>query len=293
MQHNTGHTTKEKAMHTYAEYYKLCRESYNTSDQKLDLYDLKMHVCRPDEESELFTFPENYSELIESLSQKVNAKVGDRSQHYRDPSAKGYEVAIQIKEIWDLPELNEIAGHILPCLERTVFGSRIHCSAIHAYRNVPTDAPRVSSWLWHYDNNPKEAVKLMIYLTDVEEDTGAFELLEKDGDHIKMQTSRTGYNHWGPPYIPQSRIPEDIMNDFIEQGYEKKRIVGPKGTALFFDNNIVHTATIPTRGYRDVVIFNIKPTLYKFKPYISKEYTGSWEHKSPIMDPAQTAPRLK
>ena len=58
-----------------------------------------MHVCRPGEESELFTFPKNYSELIDSLSLKVDAKVNDASQHYRDPSAKGYEIAIQIKEI--------------------------------------------------------------------------------------------------------------------------------------------------------------------------------------------------
>ena len=88
------------------------------------------------EKSELFTFPENYSELIESLSQKVDAKVNDKSQHYRDPSANGYDIAIQIKEIWDLPELNQIADHILPCLEQTVFGSYVHCSAIHIYRNI-------------------------------------------------------------------------------------------------------------------------------------------------------------
>ena len=77
-------------MKTYAEYYELCKQSFDTSSQKLNLYDLKMHICRPNEQSELFTFPENYSELIESLSQKVDAKVGDDSQHYRDPSAKGY-----------------------------------------------------------------------------------------------------------------------------------------------------------------------------------------------------------
>ena len=280
-------------MKTYAEYYKLCKQSYGVSNQKLDLYDLKMHVCRPGEESELFTFPKNYSELIDSLSLKVDAKVNDASQHYRDPSAKGYEIAIQIKEIWDLPELNEIAAHILPCLEESVFGSHIHCSAIHIYRNVPTDSPKISSWLWHYDNNPKEAVKLLIYLTDVEESTAPFELLEKDGDHVKMQTSRTGYNHWGPPYIPQSRIPENILDQFISQGFEKRKIVGPKGTALFFDNNIVHKANVPTRDYRDVVIFNIRPTMFKLDPYVSRNFTGSWEHKSPIMDPTELKPRLK
>jgi hypothetical protein len=280
-------------MKTYAEYYKLCKESYNSSNQKMDLYDLKMRVCKPDEKNELFTFPDNYSELIDSLSEKINAKVNDKSQHYVDPSASGYDIAIQIKEIWDLPELKEIAGHILPCLEETVFGSHIHCSAIHIYRNIPTDSPKVSSWLWHYDNNPKEAVKLLIYLTDVEEDTGPFELLEHDNDYVKIQTSRTGHDHWLPPYIPQSRIPENIMNDFINQGYEKTKIIGSKGTALFFDNNIVHKANVPTRAYRDVVIFNIRPTMLKLDPYISRNFTGTWGHKSPIMNPEELIPRLK
>ena len=280
-------------MYTYAEYYKLCKDRYENSNQKLNLYDLKMHIRRPDEESELFTFPKNYSKLIDSLAKKISAKIDDKSQHYRDPSAKGYSMAIQIKDIWDLPELNEIAAHILPCLEQSVFGSRIHCSAVHAYRNIPTKASEISSWLWHYDNNPKEAVKLLIYLTDVEEDTGPFELLEKDGDYVKMKTSRTGYNNWRPPYIPESRISKNMINDFVNQGYNKKKIIGPKGTVLFFDNNIIHKANVPTRKYRDVVIFNIRPTLHKFEPYISKNFTGSWEHKSPIVNPEEIVPKLK
>ena len=62
---------------------------------------------------------------------------------------------------------------------------------------------------------------------------------------------------------------------------------------MFFDNNIVHKANVPTRAYRDVVIFNIKPTMLKLDPYISKNFTGSWGHKSPIMNPEELIPRLK
>ena len=280
-------------MYTYADYYDLCKKRYDGASQKLDLYDLKMQICYPDQKNELFTFPENYSELIESLSKKVDAKVADDSQHYQDPSANGYKIAIQIRDIWDLSELNEIASHILPCLEESVFSSRIHCSAVHIYRNVPTDAPKVSSWLWHYDNNPKEAVKLLIYLTDVKNDTGPFETLERDGDYIKMPTSRTGYNNWRPPVVPGSRIPKDMINEIVNQGYNKRKIVGPKGTALLFDNNIIHTANVPVHGYRDVVIFNIRPTLHKLVPYVSKNFTGSWEHKNPIVNPEEIVPRLK
>jgi len=282
-------------MKTYAEYYELSKQNYlNNSepiDSKLDLYKLTMNVVRPDEESDLIERPPNYLDLINSLSERVNQKVADPSQHFVDPSAKGAQIAVQVLDIWDMPELEIIASSILPSLEKNVFNSYIHLSAIHAYRNIQTPAKPVSSWLWHYDNNPKEAVKVLIYLTDVGEKNAPFELLQNDaGEHIKMETSRTGYNHWGPAYVPQSRIPPDMMEKFRKLGYKEHKITGPAGTILFFDNNIVHRANIPEEGYRDVVILNIRPTMDKIRPYISKDTTGSWGFKSPIPNPAHITP---
>jgi hypothetical protein len=289
--------SQEGKMKSYAEYYDLCKENYKSLEQPenlLDLYSLGMIVNTPGKENRLLQFPENYSKVVSSLSKAIADKVEDPTEHYRDPSASGYDIAIQIKDIYDIPELEELAQMLLPQLEKTVFGSYIHCSAIHAYRNIQTDSPEVSSWLWHYDNNPKEAVKLLVYLTDVSEDTAPFELLTSpEGGAVKMSTSRTGPEHWGPPYIHNSRIPKDMMESFYSQGLKNKKITGPKGTALFFDNNIVHRANIPTKGYRDVVIYNIRPTMHKMKKYISKDTTGSWTHKSPIMDPELLTPTPK
>lgn len=282
-------------MKTYAEYYELSKQNYlNNSepiDPKLDLYDLTMKVIKPDEDSDLIEKPDNYLELINSLSEKINQRVLDPEQHFKDPSAGGYDIAVQVKDIWDLPELEEIARTLLPSLEKNVFNSYIHLSAIHIYRNIQTNTDRISSWLWHYDNNPKEAVKVLIYLTDVGENNGAFELLQNNtGEHVKMQTSRTGYNHWGPPYVPQSRIPTTMMEQFRSLGFEGHKITGPAGTMLFFDNNIVHRANIPIEGHRDVVILNIRPTMNKIRPYISKDTTGTWGYKSPIPDPSLIKP---
>ena len=281
-------------MLSYAEYYKLCREKYNQENdnkQKLSLYDLTMNYYHPNQNNEYFTFPDNYLDLIDSLSKKIDTKVKDPSQLYSDHN--GNDLAIQVKNIYDLPEINEITNHILPQIEQSVFNSHILLSGIHAYRNVKTEVDRKSSWLWHYDNNPKEAVKILIYLTDVEEDTGPFEMLKHDElGTPKVPTSRTGYQHWSPPVLPESRVPAYIMEEHEQMGYKKHKITGPKGTLLFFDNNIIHRANIPDRLHRDVIILNIRPTLEKFRPYMSKETTGTWGHKSPIMDPAQVAPIL-
>ena len=286
-------------MLTYAEYYNLAQNKFNKETPKqqlLNLYNLTMKNYHPHQENEFFTFPKNYSDLIDSLSKKIDNKVNNESERYHDPSHTGYDLAIQIKDVWDMPELNEIASHILPQLERTVFNSYIHLSAVHAYRNVQTEQQRRSSWLWHYDNNPKEAVKILIYLTDVEENNGPFELFKhpENGKIPKIETSRTGYNHWLPAYVPGSRIPPEMINELkTKNGLVQEKITGPKGTVLFFDNNIVHRANIPTEGYRDCVILNIRPCIEKIRPYISKQTTGSWMHKSPIHDPGHITPIIK
>ena len=284
-------------MKTYEEFYNICRKNYidqgENPDQKINLYNLGMEIITPDSDSDLIELPKNYLKTIQKLSDKVNQKVDNISEHYNDPSAQGEPLAIQIKNIWDIPELEQIADSILPHLERNVFASYIHLSAIHIYRNIKFDGQPLSSWLWHYDNNPKEAVKMLVYLTDVGEDNAPFEYMVRDGEAKKMETSRTGFNHWKPPYIPNSRISAQMISDLEKEGYKKKKITGPAGTILFFDNNIIHRATSPKDGYRDVAIFNIRPAEFKIRPWVSEDTTGSWTHKSPIVDPSLLKPRLK
>lgn len=283
-------------MKTYAEHYDYCKKIY-TEDQgafilKNDVYDLGINVLRPNESNKFIDFPLNYLSVVESLGEKVahNAKQAAGRNGGKDT----VPFAIKVDRIWDLPELTQLANQFIPQLEKTLFGSYAFISAVHIYRNVQTKAERSSSWLWHYDNNPKEAIKLMIYLTDVYENTAPFEYLKhKDtGEVIKMETSRTGHDHWEPPppEYPGSRIPAQKMDELVAQGYKKVKIIGQKGTLILFDNNCIHTANIPTEEFRDVVIFNIRPVHFKIRPCITEKYTGSWMHKDPVHDPELIEP---
>ena len=291
-------------MYNYADYYKLSQMEYrnkNPIDKRIDnLYGLGINCFQPGEDNQYFKFPENYEELIQSLSKKVATGLEDEKNHYVDPGEVGItksdQLAIKYGPIWDLPELEQIASQIIPQLEETIFGSHVLLSAVHIYRNLNTSADASSSWLWHYDNNPKEAVKLLIYLSDVDEDSGPFEYMKhsETGQSIKIETSRTGYDHWSPPVYPNSRIPEFVIDDWSKQGFETAQALGPKGPCLFFDNNNVHRATIPAPGKtRDVVIFNIRPIVSPVVPYVTKKTCGSWKHKSPVFDPARTEAEVK
>lgn len=288
-------------MKTYAQYYKECKLAYLPhkipNKHKCDLYKLGINIYNPHQDNELFTFPCQYKDIIESLEEKVDKKANNPQEHYFESGQPSQPFAIKIANIWDLPELEQLAAHFIPELEKTVFKSHAFVSAVHIYRNLQTQAERKSSWLWHYDNNPQEAVKLLIYLTDVTETTGPFEYLrhKKTGNVIKMPTSRIDDNHWEspPPMFPSSRIPATIIDYLLEQGYEKHKVIGQKGTVIFFDNNCIHRANVPSEKYRDVLIFNIRPVLSPIRPFINKEYTGSWMHQDPVRNPEQLRPLFR
>src|SRR5262249_28205306 len=80
-----------------------------------------------------------------------------------------------------IPDCVRAIPEILDCLVPPVTQTleRFYCSHfkiyfIDAHRLLPLERPPVSSWLWHSDNNPAPVLKVMVYLTDTTEATGAF-----------------------------------------------------------------------------------------------------------------------
>jgi hypothetical protein len=210
----------------------------------------------------------------------------------RDSNDAGRGFALKLVEIWDFAELEEIAGMVVPQLEETLFGSYAYVSAVHIYRNLATGRTPASSWLWHYDNNPLEVIKLLIYLSNCDADTGAFEYLRHPTtrEGVKIASSRTGFDHWTKPVYDGSRIPEAVLQDYLQKGYESARVVGPAGTAILFDNNCIHRATVPERRHRDAIVLLLRPSHRPIRPFVSRTYTGSWIHREPVVDPDLLAP---
>ena len=169
-------------------------------------------------------------------------------------------------------------------MEKTVFNCNVQAMAVYAYRTKTGnyDEKSVGSLLWHIDNHPKEVIKIMIYLNDVEEQNGAFEILSKNKRGCKSRTYRVDYRRWQKQ---NTRFSNDEIQGLIGAGYEPKKLTGPAGTAIIFDNNIVHRATFCEEKARDVLTFMVKPTIKKIRPYISKKYTGTNYHVDTFKDP--------
>ena len=126
---------------------------------------------------------------------------------------------------------------------------------ISIQKTSPGKASTASSFGWHIDDNPKQMIKLFVYLNDVKESNGAFRAFPwkvskkilKEGFRSNSEEVRTR-NH--------SKI-----DDFLLKNPDSIRILeGEKGTVLGFDNNLVHKGTAPREGFRLAIQIPVIPS---------------------------------
>ena len=276
-------------MLTYAEHYKKCKEESRYDEPSLNLYDFDYTVIRPESptEGDLIRLPHNYMDIVNSAKNRYKELMKDVS-NLNIPRDPAIDFAIRLQKIHDSPEFEELAQVIIPQLERELFGCPVVMEALYAYKNVYREAPERASWIWHYDNNPKEIIKVMIYLSDVSDDSGAFEVICNDNEKaVKMKTYKVDHTQWsGAPN--NSRITKAQIDTLSREGYVPQKILGKKGTIAVFDNNIAHRASIPQPGNtRDAMVFMVRPWMSKEDEYINKKHCRAWERSSIFMNPEE------
>ena len=90
--------------------------------------------------------------------------------------------------------IEEIAKYVIPIVEQQIFSCSAYVHGCYVYQTRPGDFLKdsVGSLSWHIDNHPKEVIKAMVYLNDVDETTAPFEILS-GGDQnlsLKIETKR-------------------------------------------------------------------------------------------------------
>ena len=292
----------------WQEYYELSKHIYSAMgeriDNKQDLYDLTV-VEHNNSSPVLDIQNKEYDKIIEDLSNKVDTLFQNESNYEMRARAKG------LNNIWDCKdELQRLGEYLIPQVQQRVFKSYVHVDNIKIYRSEVSNESDTSSWLWHFDNNPQEQVKILIYLTDVERDCGEFTFLRKNGKGLKIPTSRVSYpKKWKEPWeqpppvyslekyniswIGSDRVhPNDVNSLVTDHGYEIYKPQGKRGTLFLFDNNIVHKATVPKNRHRDVIVLQMKPSIEPISPFIEEKSTGNgWYHTTFNKDPALIEPR--
>ena len=191
-------------------------------------------------------------------------------------------------DIFSLEGVSVLADEIVPVLEKNLYGCHLFVDKVYCYRNHYF-TERSASWLWHWDNNPDEVVKIIVYLTDVDDDCGPFEyVVGANGKPLLKKSTRSGYNNWKKP--PNgSRIPEKDVEHEIRRGGKTVRVTGKAGTVVAFNNNVWHRANIPAEGkHRDIITFRVRPTAKPVSKYVHPKWTTTSDVSGAVpKDPEQ------
>ena len=257
----------------YPQYFEIARDKWKQENRGVFPPKLENFYNDPARPIPVNTFGSDYAAAVNSISEKV-------FNFFSNNKRQG--IMLEYPDIWKSvgEDLKIISNYIVPHLENTMYGCHLYVDKIYIYRT--TKCERDSSYIWHYDNNPNEIVKNIIYLNDVDEDNSPFEYLSKpNGKGYMFNSYRQGPEKWNK--APNgSRVTEEVK-ELKVSGHTSQKVTGPKGTTFAFNNNTCHRANPVIKGYRDVVNIRVKPTINKIN-YIDGNYTSSFE-KSGVVSP--------
>ena len=122
-------------------------------------------------------------------------------------------------------------------------GFEFYCKAAAIFRTQESESKGTTSINFHRDGHPPFTYKLMVYLTNVAEKSGAFAF--KPNSNAKIIIPRFGsYNY---------------KRGFEAENYKKLSLYGDAGHTILFKNNALHAGGRTTEGERIVVTFLLHP----------------------------------
>ena len=254
-----------KKQETYKEYIKRCQ----THDTGIDVTEFTLDVNGEKVGIEL---PPRYAETIDSIARAVGRKIKNGET---EDDAKG--AVSKVMGAFDIKAIYNLGEHFAKELSEKVYGGECFVNHIQPYRNNIAKE-ETASWLWHYDNVAPGALKILIYLTDTTEKTGAFLVLKNDKDEYPLvESSKISPKEAHQPKWAKSRVPGKVIARYKKEGYKEHYIEGPKGTFILFNNNIVHKATLPVEEpVRHCIIYNFRPYHNKLDVHLDKSITWDW-----------------
>jgi len=158
-----------------------------------------------------------------------------------------------------VPEIIDLLHGQITAIIESYYRSHYKLYNVSFYRTVPYVGEQESSFLWHFDNSPDEEIKLMIYLDDVSEETGAFRFKNIE---TSERVRRMGFWH-RTDYAVVQTILDDPSTTMIAEGRP--------GTAILFrQGRVVHKATAPRRSHRDVVTMVVIPSVIPWRDHFAR-----------------------
>ncbi len=157
----------------------------------------------------------------------------------------------------DGPWLRYAAGDPLLGIVNAYRGAQVKLVDFDLWYTIPVGdaAERVASQEWHRDPEDQHVVKVFLYFSDVDEDTGPFEYIPSSAEGGK-------YGHlW--PWGESERYPPTEELEVAIPASERLRATGPAGTLVICDTSGFHRG-----GYA-----RAKPRILSTHTYVNKKIT--------------------
>ncbi|MEO8677464.1 MAG: hypothetical protein ABI665_00365 [Vicinamibacterales bacterium] len=301
-----GHMVRGKyILYRYAAHYRRARRLYQRSNAPAartvaSLYETGVRVIRPAAGDAAIALPSGYGALVDRVARSVAAAfersahchffpglpAGAMAERTADVPAvvNGEVIALQLLDPFVIDGVRDLCEPLLQELERALYGSFTIADKVYIYRNpVSHQLPR-TSWRWHFDNHPREMLKVMVYLTDVDEGTAPFQYLRERSSGQPLAGSPL------TPMFGNSRVADEDIERRLAADWICQSVTGPRGTIVVFDDNIIHRATLAKSAHRDVVVFQVRPAAFQPAARLDPKWTGSFGHRAFNGNPWELAP---
>jgi hypothetical protein len=134
-----------------------------------------------------------------------------------------------------------------------LYGSYFQLEWLDCYRTFPGLPDK--SWLWHIDNYPPFVVKVLLYITDSNEENGITRILSMKKTREFFNAGYFGvYNDERKLHLSQFSADHNI--NYVEDIPERD-----SSDAIIFSTSTLHKAGEVKSGYRDVMSFLLLPSV--------------------------------
>ena len=248
----------------YDEYFLKCRRNFPSSSNYVeDFYNNPVRIFPSD------LFSKKSLDALSDLAKIIKIQF--------DSGIYEQEIMCQHDDIWQFKnQLIQVSNDLVPYLENEFYGCHLYVDKIYIYRTKKLPL-REASYLWHFDNNPNEIVKNLIYLNDVSDLNSPFEyFVDSLGRGVLGKCTRRGTKFWKGAEN-NSRVDQYVKSRIQEGTHSSVKVIAPFAQGCSFNNNAIHRANPVINGYRDVLNIRVKPSFVKPLNYIDPSWTTSFE----------------
>ena len=192
---------------------------------------------------------------IQKIKEKFDFFFSDENKYkYSNYDAPGYRF-LKREKVKDFEsEIKHILDSKIDFFLKKYFKSNYKIFWVNILQMTPVkNHDDDESLLWHYDDNPIGILKIFIYCSNQDKDTGAFTFIELEkSEKIKCDGFFT--------YTTEDRIKN--QNIFFKNidNTDINIAAGDEGSILVFQNNIVHKGNLPLRDKRNLIVLEVMPS---------------------------------